>query len=525
MELNFFMNQGIGFRMIFESTFKFIQDFLLSEVEGLNNIEDMSELNAPTNYEIFYKKNYKVICVMDLEGFIVYANQPATALFGYTNEELIKLNYNEIVTAEEFKSFYYYFHKVLEGETHEIELGVNCKKGNILEVQVIMVPNEINGQIINISLYIREIPKQRKFELKLNQKELCESFIESNRDPILLLDLNATIVLANRTFSDLLGWRKENLEGFHILSCPSIPPHLVEQMRDYYHRVVSSKYNSDGTVDSELFTLETIRVSNEEKAYHMMLSITPIHDHNEEVCNWAVHLRDITAQKEIEKSLLRAEKLLAVGQIAAGLTHEIRNPLQSLKGLTQLIKTSRDEIDNFDGYLDIMLDELNQIENFVDGFALFGRTKLNSYKMTDINVLLQEVILSLKSQALLNNVNIELKLDKVPTIWSEEELLKQAIFNVIQNGIESMQSGGTLHIGTKPDGDMIEMNVTDFGVGIPEDRFQNLGEPFYSNKEKGFGLGLMLTYKVIEQHHGKVTIQSKVGIGTQVNISFPVTIK
>jgi PAS domain S-box-containing protein len=374
---------------------------------------------------------------------------------------------------------------------------------------------------MNIGVYIKEISKPRKFELKLNQKELCESFIESNRDPILLLDLDATIVLANRTFSQLLGWRKENLEGFHILSCPSIPPHLVEQMRDYYQRVVSSQYNSD----SDLFTLETIRVSNDEKAYHMMLSITPIYDHFGEVCNWAVHLRDITVQKETEKSLIRAEKLLAIGQIAAGLTHEIRNPLQSLKGLTQLIKTSPDEVVNFDGYLDLMIEELRQIETFVDGFALFGRTKLNSYKMTDITFLVQEVIDLLNSQALLSNVHIKLEYVEVPNIWSEEGLLKQAILNVIQNGIESMFAGGTLHITIRPDGDRIEMNVIDYGVGIPEDRFQKLGEPFYSNNEKGFGLGLMLTYKIIEQHHGKISIQSKVGLGTQVTISFPISNK
>ncbi len=87
-----------------------------------------------------------------------------------------------------------------------------------------------------------------------------------------------------------------------------------------------------------------------------------------------------------------------------------------------------------------------------------------------------------------------------------------------------MHSGGTLKIAIQLDGDRIKMNVIDYGVGIPEDRHQKLGEPFYSNKEKEFGLGLMLTYKVIEQHHGKVSIQSKVGIGTQVNISFPVSI-
>ncbi|HLG27067.1 MAG TPA: PAS domain S-box protein, partial [Paenisporosarcina sp.] len=152
----------------------------------MKNIKSM----VPTNYELFLKKDYKVILVMNLEGYIIQATEAATDLLGNTQEELIKLKSNMIVTSEEFESFYYYFHKAVQGETHEFELGVQCNQGNQIELQVILVPNEILGQIVNISVYTKEISKPRKFELKLNQKELCESFIESNRDPILLSDLD-----------------------------------------------------------------------------------------------------------------------------------------------------------------------------------------------------------------------------------------------------------------------------------------------------------------------------------------------
>ncbi|WP_227938116.1 PAS domain S-box protein [Alkalihalobacillus deserti] len=491
----------------------------------MKNIEDKNKVFAPNNYGFLFKHHHDAICVMNLDGYIVYSNLVASELFKYSDDELLNLHYDKLISSEEFETFNYYLGKVVEGETHEFESVVNDKKGGNVELQVIMVPNEIEGQIVNISLYMKDITEQRKvkLELELVHKDLCESFIENNRDPILLLDLNATIVLANSAFSRLLGWRKENLEGFHILRCPSIPPHLVEQMRDYYHHVVTSQSNSDLTSNSELSTLETIRVTNEEKAYHMMLSITPINDQCGKVCNWAVHLRDITVQKEAEKSLLRAEKLLAIGQIAAGVAHEIRNPLQSLKGLTQLISTSRDGVVDYDLCLNVMIGDLKQIETFVDEFALLGRTQLESYKMKDMTRLLQDVIQSLKTHTIVNDVHIEFEYDEVPSIWCEEMLLKQAFFNVIQNGIEAMETGGTLYIGIKCYGDRLEVNVIDHGVGISKERIQKLGEPFYSNKEKGFGLGLMLTYKIIDQHHGKVTIQSEVGLGTHVSISLPIS--
>lgn len=490
----------------------------------MKNIENKSNFFTPTNYESLSFIQYDASCVLDLEGSLVYANEAICELFGYSQDEMLSLNIGKIVSPEEVDSFHYYHRKAFEGETQEFDLAIACKQGNILELKVLMVPNEVDGKIVSISLSVKDLTDQSKEEMKLIHKDICVSFIENNRDPILLLDLNATIVLANRTFSQLLGWRKENLEGFHILKCPSIPPHLVQQMRDYYERVMAAQENAVPSAESDLYTLETIRVSNDDRSYHMMLSITPIHDQDGEICNWAVHLRDITMQKEIEATLLRTEKLLSIGQLAAGVTHEIRNPLQSLKGLTQLIKHSRDDVSTYDHYIDVMIEEINQIETFVDDFALLGRTKLDSYKMTDMSQLLEEIIKSLKTQSIVNDVKIELEYDdELPNFLCEERLLKQAIFNVVQNGIEAMKSGGTLDIHINAHQDRIEVNVIDQGVGIPEERYLKLGEPFYSNHEKGIGLGLMLTYKIIEQHHGKVTIQSDVGQGTRVTISLPIS--
>jgi len=489
----------------------------------MKNIEIMSNLFDPTNYEHLVKNHYDAICIMNLEGSIIYANDEISAMFGYFKEEMLELKDKKFVCAEELGSFFYYRNKAIEGESHEFDLAINAKDGNKVELKARIGPNEIDGEIVNISLSVKDMTSESNGEMKqLIHNDICVSFIENNRDPILLLDLNATIVLANRSFSKLLGWRKENLEGFHILKCPSIPPHLVQQMRDYYERVISQE-SSDLSIHSDLYTLETIRVSNDDQSYHMMLSFTPIHDVFGEVCNWAVHLRDITRQKEAEASLLRAEKLLSIGQLAAGVTHEIRNPLQSLKGLTQLIKNTREDAADYDHYIDVMIDELNQMETFVNDFSLLARTKLDSYKKTDMSYLLHEIINSLKSQTIINNVHIELEYDdQLPSILCEERLLKQAIFNVVQNGIEAMESGGTLHIRMNSLHDRMEIHVIDHGIGITDERYLKLGEPFYSNNEKGFGLGLMLTYKIIEQHRGTVTIQSNVGQGTHVTISFPI---
>jgi two-component system, sporulation sensor kinase E len=226
----------------------------------------------------------------------------------------------------------------------------------------------------------------------------------------------------------------------------------------------------------------------------------------------------------MENFIFQSEKLLTVGQLAASVTHEIRNPLTSLKGFIQLLRTSGGQTEYPSKYLDIMLKELKQIETFVDELSVLAKAQVKSYKKTNIISLLQDTLSLLKTQALTNNVYIKCEHESVRSVFCEEKQLRQALFNVIQNGIEAMPDGGILYVRIKLyDESYLKIEVTDHGMGIPEDRLLKLGEPFYSTKEKGTGLGLTLTYKIIENHQGKITIQSQVGCGTTVTILLPVT--
>jgi PAS domain S-box-containing protein len=299
------------------------------------------------------------VYIMDLQGDILYANQAASKFLLYSVEELLILNFYELISSESLEVFKYYFQKAAESDIQEFIIGVKTKSGKRLEFKMVTMSNEKEGHIATITGLLTEISDQKNV-LAINQtsKDLCESFIENNRDPILLLDLDATIILANRAFSQLLGWRKENLEGFHILLCPSIPPYMIEQMRDYYQRVIKDEPN--------LSTLETIRMTTEGIPRYMMLSITPIHDTNSNVCNWAVHLRDITAHKEAEQSRVREDKIIAFSNHVNNITDEWMSPLGSMKTLIQSTKNPK----KGDIYTDTFLDSLNEGIDNVETFLI-----------------------------------------------------------------------------------------------------------------------------------------------------------
>jgi signal transduction histidine kinase len=170
-----------------------------------------------------------------------------------------------------------------------------------------------------------------------------------------------------------------------------------------------------------------------------------------------------------------------------------------------------------------MTSELNRIETIISELLMLARPQKLHFEQKDILVILQDVIMLLEGQAILNNVEIVTKFaDNIPLISCVQNELKQVFINIVKNGIEAMPQGGNLIIKVKGlEDNSILISFTDQGVGIPESKIPKLGDPFYSTKENGTGLGLMVSFKIIEHHQGTIAINSIVGKGT----TFEITLK
>lgn len=229
---------------------------------------------------------------------------------------------------------------------------------------------------------------------------------------------------------------------------------------------------------------------------------------------------DISDKKEQTAQLLqKSEKLALLGQMAAGIAHEIRNPLTSIKGFVQLFKSSNQK----EEYFDIVLSELDRINAIVGEFLVLAKPTADIFEVQDIKVLINEVVTLINTQSILHNVEIIVEyVQELPLIHCEKNQLKQVFLNILKNAIEAMPKGGMIKIKVQDRADgHISIQVTDQGTGIPKERIPSLGEPFYTTKEKGTGLGLMICYKIIENHNGRLTITSKVSEGTVIEITLP----
>ncbi|MFL0491557.1 MULTISPECIES: ATP-binding protein [Bacillus] len=223
---------------------------------------------------------------------------------------------------------------------------------------------------------------------------------------------------------------------------------------------------------------------------------------------------------EMMNNMKETENLAVIGTMSTTIAHEIRNPLTALKGFTQMQK-ERNPADTMS--YDIMLQEIERINGFVSELMLLGKPKPTNYEWCNIREILLYVVQLMESYATQYKVKFHLQVEgNLPVINGDDKQLKQVLLNIIKNGIESMPEGGDIHIRVyqKTKGYLC-ISVEDQGFGIENEKLEKIGKAFYTTKENGTGLGLMITYKIIKEHQGSIAIQSSMGVGTKVEISLP----
>lgn len=230
--------------------------------------------------------------------------------------------------------------------------------------------------------------------------------------------------------------------------------------------------------------------------------------------------RDISERKKTEEELRNLDKLSTVGQLAASVAHEIRNPLTSLKGFLQLMNQSGE----VNQYIPIMLTELERINLVTTEMLLLSKPQMVNFQKHNLITLLTEVIALIRTEGNLKGIAIRFE-PSIPeqVIYCDVNQLKQLFINLIKNAIDAMPNGGEINLSVhKKHKDQVEVLVQDEGMGIPPEILANLGRPFNTTKEKGTGLGLTVCYQIIQSHHGEISFHSEPGKGTKVSVLLPI---
>ncbi|WP_145415485.1 ATP-binding protein [Paenibacillus xylanexedens] len=367
--------------------------------------------------------------------------------------------------------------------------------------------NRINAMIRNLGHYTSRL--KQMYEENRAVKEHLESIINQTADAIHITDLEGKVLRVNRAFEQLYGFRSREVEG-RLLKI--IPPEAEEEMKQQHAQLIEGM---------SITSNETIWMKKDGTRVEVSVSTAPVRDEAGEITALISVSRDITSRNRMEELLRRSEKLTTVGQLAAGVAHEIRNPLTTLRGFLQLQQESN-KLNH--RHLDLMLSELDRINLIVGEFLILAKPQAVHFQERDIRFILGDVISLLDSQAHLHGVEFVLHASSDSAmVHCEENQLKQVFINVLKNGMEAMPNGGSIHIKLKVNelANRVRIEIKDEGIGIPEEMMPKLGEPFFTNKESGTGLGLMVSQRIIQSHKGMMDIKSVMNRGTTVIIELP----
>jgi len=346
-----------------------------------------------------------------------------------------------------------------------------------------------------------------------SENETLEMVLNSMTDGVLVTDLNHKIIFTNQGVHSLLPMLRSDPEE-HLLWEAVADDEIASFLRESVEGVSQR--------EDEEFTLDG---SGPDRT--LSFSIVPVNRDDEPHGN-LILVSDITDRRKREARLRRAESLASLTTLAAGVAHEIKNPLGSIGIHIQLIQKALKQNQCLDEetagrYLEIITEEIERLNGIVVDFLFAVRPMDTSMKRTTVNGVVEELIEFIKYELEENQVKLDTKLQRnLPKVDLDEKYMKQALINIIKNGVAAMNQGGTLKIVTREDQGFVHIDISDSGIGMSEEQLSKIFEPYYTTKEFGSGLGLTVVYKVIREHNGEVSVHSRENQGTTFTISLPI---
>lgn len=240
------------------------------------------------------------------------------------------------------------------------------------------------------------------------------------------------------------------------------------------------------------------------------------YNYNCEIAEFNPILKCISEQTQ---EMMHLDRLNIIGEMAAGIAHEIRNPMTTVRGLLQFLD-SKEEFATQKKNFTLMIKELDRANSIITEFLSLAKNTVMIFSENNLNTVIQEISPLLQADALSKNCMIQLRLNTTPNVYIDPNSIRQLLFNMVKNGLDAMPGGGVITISTKIIDSKILLSIADSGIGIPTKIREKIGTPFFTTKEHGTGLGLAICYRIVQRHSGTITVKSTLGTGTIFTIGF-----
>ena len=517
--------------------------FELNEVNKKLDIAKVNLRRSEALAKVIGETMIDTIVTFDDQGYILSVNPAVTNMFGYQAEDLVgkhvimlflntkedneieasasilstlKLATGKLVESVALRKDGSHFHADIQiGETtiedHQIFV---CTIRDVTERKQI---DEIKKQQFNS---LEKIVKERTLELLTANEKLQNEIEERNKiadhlyrsqerfrtifesSPCLM----AIYSLKDETFIEVnSSWL--NFTGYSY--------------DDFKNRKINFENLIDESTGKPVDIGQTMR--NKKVTYNTKneeirdgLLSTEIIDIHSEPCTLLV-LTDITESTYLQKEMYRLDRLNLIGEMAAGIAHEIRNPMTTVHGFLQLSRHNSDNLS--EEIIDLMLEELNRANSIITEFLNLAKNKVSVKVKQNLNTVIEALSPLIQAEALRSSKHVILELGNCPDLFIDQKEIRQLILNIALNGLDAMSSGGKLTIKTHQNEQTVVLEIKDQGRGMGPEVLEKLGTPFFTTKEKGTGLGLAICYSIAERHHAEIDIATG-NEGTTFSIQF-----
>jgi PAS domain S-box-containing protein len=465
-------------------------------------LSEMALQKSEEKYRLITDTVQDMIVLIAIQSFVcTYISPATTKILGFGEEELINRVFLDFIHPEDRDLILTAIMKTVSRGGCQIQYRLLKKDGSYIwaesigklfdnpnrEKELLVTTRDISDRKRVMEALIASEARLRRSEMELKKQLDYISYLIDNMNEIFITYDNQRII----NFVNSKGHKSlESIIGQDILVL--IP--------DSHKAMVENQINRR-LQKGEAGIFETLVTYGNGMEALVRVKSAPII--NNGVVQGAMLLAEnISEHRKMEREIARLDRLNTIGEMAAGIGHEIRNPMTAVKGFLQIM--NQNDFISYRPYFSIMLEELERANSIVTEFLSLARNKLVDLRLHNLNEIIRAIFPLMQADALLADKSISLDLNEIPELYLDEKEIRQLLINLVRNGLEAMQNGGTVKIATFREGEEAILQVEDEGTGIPAEIMERLGTPFLTTKDNGTGLGLAICLSIAARHEAAI---------------------
>lgn len=469
---------------------------IIRDITKRKKSEEALRLSEEKFSKAFYNSQAMMSITRLSDNKLINVNNTFAQALGYERSEIIGKSIYELniwANMEERQAMLKQLSK--DGFVKNFEMTFKKSSGEIVYAIASFNFFHLDGEICMLSSFV-DITERKKAEDDLRaSEELFFKAFNANPLPMILISMNdGSFVEVNEAFIKRNGYSKEELMGVRITDIN----HWVD-LSQYFEFI--GDIREKGSVNN--YDVKFNKKSGE--VWNALLSGVSIMWKNQE-CVLAI-ANDITELRRYQSNIAHLERLNLIGEMSASISHEIRNPMTTVRGFLQLF-LKRDRYAQDREYILLMIEELDRANSIITQFLSLAKNKAVELKCQSLNKIIENLVPLLLAEAMKQDKNLKLELGDIPDIIFDKNEIHQLILNLVLNGLEAMSAGGYITIKTFKAGDKVVLAVQDQGTGIPPEVLEKLGTPFFTTKDNGTGLGVAICYSIAQRHNARINIET-----------------